>query len=283
MKKINFRKIAYVFIVGILLITIIGTTAYLAQYQYNKWQEDKLLSEVKEQKQKQKQEEEKKQEQKEETETDEQKRLEEPDLVKEKPKEILAKYKDLYKENNDMYGWIKIEDTIIDYPVMFTPDDPNFYEDKNWNKEVCYKKVGTSIFIDGRTTEETENIIVYGHNMKNATMFGSLKKYKEKEYYEAHKFIQFDTIYQEQTYEIISVSKDRVYYDEKEAQNDYLFYMNIELDSEKDFNKYIKHIKSNAYYDIEATAHYGEQIITLCTCDKWTTDGRLLIVAKKIQ
>ncbi len=202
-------------------------------------------------------------------------------------KKILKEYEKLYNENNDMYGWLKIEDegnkTLVNQPVMYTPNDYNYYEDRNWDKEKC-KGPGTSIWIDGRSTSETENIIIYGHNMKDGTMFGKLREYKDEEYYQTHKYIQFDTLYEKQTYEIISVSKGKVYYTEKSTPKDeYIFYDHIELDTESDFNEYINNMKKNAYYNIDATAKYGDQLITLCTCDtRLVTNGRLLIIAKKI-
>ena len=196
-------------------------------------------------------------------------------------KTILPEYEELYAENSDLYGWIKIEDTVIDYPVMHTPDaeDPNFYISKDWNKQEA--RYG-SIYVDGRCNEETENLIVYGHNTVDGSMFGSLTKYKNAEYYEEHKYIQFDTIYEKATYEIIAVSKAVVYYENK-PEDEYLFYEHTELDSEEEFNKYISYMKENSWIDIDGTAMYGDQIITLCTCDYWTSNARLLVVAKKIK
>lgn len=194
-------------------------------------------------------------------------------------KQILKEYRKFYEEDHDFYGWIKVEDTDIDFPVMFTPDDPNFYENKNLEKEAC-KSGGWWIWIDGRTTEDTENVIIYGHNMKYGEMFGSLKKYKEPEFYEAHKYIQFDTLYERGTYEIISVVKTRDY---GEGENQYRFYDHTELDSEEEFQEYVDNAKKNACFPIETTAEFGDRLITLSTCDKWTEEGRLLIVAKKIR
>lgn len=197
-------------------------------------------------------------------------------------RQILQEYRQLYAENNDMYGRIKIEGTDIDYPVMFTPEDPNFYSDKNWQKEQCYHNVGTTIWMDGQTTEESENTILYGHNSKSYQMFRSLMDYKDPQYYEEHKYIMFDTLYEKRTYEIISVSRAIVYYEEEPPQGEYLFYEHIELDSEEEFNAYIENAKQNAYYEIEATAEYGDKLITLSTCDYWTKNARLIIVAKRI-
>ncbi len=212
------------------------------------------------------------------------------DVDEAKEKVILAEYTTLYEQNNDLYGWIKIRgvDTQIEegYPVMFTPgevENHNFYENKNYEKEEC--KSG-SIWIDGRTAEDTENIIIYGHNMKNRSMFGCLKYYRDDiEYYKNHKYIEFDTLYEKQIFEIISVSKAVVYYEEdgiNPPKGEYLFYDHIELNTKKEFDDYVKFAKENAYYNIEATAEYGDQLITLCTCDYFTENARLLIIAKKI-
>lgn len=202
-------------------------------------------------------------------------------------KEILQEYKELYEQNSDLYGWITIkgeneEDPIIDYPVMYTPDDPNFYEKHNWKKETS---IQGGIWIDGRCNEETENIIIYGHRMKDGSMFGSLKKYKEQDYFYEHKYIQFNNLYEKQTYEIIAVSESKVYYkedDEEPSEGEYLFYQHVNLDSEEEFCAYISNIKENACYETGVTAEYGDQLITLCTCDYHTKNGRLLVVAKRI-
>lgn len=195
-------------------------------------------------------------------------------------KSILSEYANLYEENSDLYGWIEIKDSVINYPVMYTPEDPNFYLYKNWFKE--YSPSG-SIFIDGRADDETENLIIYGHNMYDGTtMFSSLVQYKQKEHYESHKYIQFETLYETSLYEIIAVSK-AVVYNEAMPKDEYLFYEHMELNSEDEFNKYIEYVKENSYYEIENTATYGDKLITLCTCDYGGKDARLLIVAKGIK
>lgn len=191
---------------------------------------------------------------------------------------ILPQYQKLYEENSDIIGWISISGTVVDYPVMFTPEDPNYYLYKNWNKE---ESKSGSIFIDGRSTEDTENIIIYGHKMRNGSMFGSLEKFKNEEYYQQHKYIKFDSIYQESTFQIIAVSKAVIYYNEV-PEGEYLFYENVELDSEEKFNQYIDFMKQNSYFNIKESASYGDNLITLCTCDYWAEDARLLIVAKEI-
>lgn len=199
---------------------------------------------------------------------------------KEETATILPEYEKLYEENSDLYGWISIDGTKVDYPVMHTPDEPNYYIHMNWEKE--YSKSGIP-FVDARTNADTENVIIYGHNMKNRTMFGSLREYKEESYFEEHRYIEFNTIYENAKYEIVAVSKAVIYYDEQVPEDEYLFYEHVELDTEEEFNAYIENAKENAYYDTGVTAEYGNSLITLCTCDYWTENARLIIVAKKIE
>lgn len=277
MKK-GFKKIAYVFCFIVIIVSVVHVIRYYEnqiRHHENQIYNKKVIERL----QKEKEEEATKNQNKDFNNGGTQRK----EKTQRKQDKILKEYRKLYKENNDMYGWIKIDGTGVNYPVMFTPKDPNFYENKNWEKQVCYNNVGSSIFIDGRTTSNCNNIIVYGHNMRNGSMFGSLKEYKEKDFYKDHKFIEFDTLYKKQKYEIISVSKAVVYYEEQPPEGEYLFYMNLKLNSKNEFDNYINNIKQNAYYKIDKDAEYGDSLITLCTCDYWTENARLLIVAKKIK
>lgn len=276
----HFRKGMYILAVCICVIVFSFSTVYVLYNMYADFQEEQLLSKIQTEKQQETHNQQVPEENKDLYEEND--NLYNPVEQENQPKQILEEYKELYEENNDLYGWIEIEGTTINYPVMFTPDEPNFYIDKNWNKEICPNRVGTSIYISGETTLDSENIIIYGHNFKNHKMFGALGFYKDETYYEEHKYIQFDTLYEKQIFEIISVSKGVVYYNEVQIpEGAYLFYDHIELDTEEEFDEYVSYMKDNAWYDIETTAEFGDQLITLCTCDYWIKNGRLVIVAKK--
>lgn len=277
-RKNEFRKnkLNLLTIITLFLI-IIFCASYLINYKYNKTKDIKQLQKLQEEIQ-----------QEIEKNSSDKSNKEDKNNKQQDKKQILPEYQKFYNENNDMYGRIAIDGIEIegigkfDFPVMFTPENPNFYSDKNWKKEKC-ESAGTSVWIDGRTTEKTENIIVYGHNMKNLSMFGALKYYKERSFYENHKYIQFDTLYEKQIYEIIAVSEAVVYYNEEQRPKDeYLFYEHIELDSKKEFDTYVSNVKKHSWYNIEVTAKYGDQLITLCTCDYETKNARLIIVAKRI-
>lgn len=259
-------------------IVFIGSLYYKINYQYTLKLEEKRIEELK------------------------QKSLENPkelDIVEKQPKDnnkneiivddeekventkqVLPQYSELYQENSDLIGWITIEDTPIDYPVMQTIDDPIYYIHRDWDKNDS--TTGLPL-IDARCTIESENIIIYSHNMKDGTMFGTLKKYKDKSYYDSHSIIKFNTIYEEAQYQIISISLAKVYYDDNQPEDEFLYYNYIDLDSKQEFQLYIDNIKKNSLYDTGISAEYGDKLITLCTCDYYTEDGRLLVVAKKIQ
>ena len=194
---------------------------------------------------------------------------------------VLSKYENLYQQNSDMIGWIKIEDTKINYPVMQTEiNNPNFYINKDFDKKVS---VSGTPFIDSRCTLESENIIIYSHNMKNGTMFGGLTKYKEKEYYRNHRIIIFDTLYEERKYEIIAVVLSKVVYSGESTEETFEFYNYIELNTEELFDEYVATLKEQSLYDTGVSAEYNDNLITLVTCNYHTEDGRLLVVAKQIQ
>ena len=183
----------------------------------------------------------------------------------------------LYDENNELYGWIKIEGTNIDYPVMFKKQS-DYYINHNFYKE---KNSAGSIFIDKYNIVEPRdtNLILYGHNMKDGTMFHDLINYKEYDYYISHKNISFNTLTSEDNYEIIAVFLSKVYNVDEDVFKFYKFYSAHNTES---FNYYIDNVKALSLYDTGVTAEYGDELITLSTCEYSTDNGRFVVVAKKI-
>lgn len=192
-------------------------------------------------------------------------------------KEVLDEYKNLINKNKKLIGWVKIDDTNIDYPVMQTSDN-EYYLDHNLNQE--YDKNG-SIFMDKDcdVLKPSTNYILYGHHMKSGKMFGDLDDYSKKDFYEEHKYIQFDTIYEKGTYEVMYVFRSRVYSEEEIV---FKYYQFIDALSEKEFDSYMQEMAALSLYDTGVTAEYGDQLLTLSTCDYQEKDGRFVVVAKKI-
>ena len=191
---------------------------------------------------------------------------------------VLKEYKKLYKQNKDMVGWLRIEGTNIDYPVMQTDEDnSDFYLHHDFNKE---ESVSGSLFLDARNdfVNRDTNLIIYGHNMRDGSMFGGLKNYMDKEYWEQHKKIVFDTIYEKVHYSIVAVCLSKVNY-----QDDYTFryYNFLNAGNKEDFNAYLANIQQLTAFEQTVDISYGDELLTLSTCNNYTQDGRLFLVAKK--
>ncbi len=191
--------------------------------------------------------------------------------------DILPEYSAIYRENPDFAGWIKIDDTKVDYPVMLTRGDTDYYLGRNFNKE---EDINGTLFMDARTNlvNRSTNIIVYGHNMKSGQMFGGLKSYLDEEYWSSHKRVAFDTIYEKGTYEIFAVCLAQVQYQRDHA---FRYYDFIQADSEQDFDDFLKNVQQLSVYISNDLPKYGDELLTLSTCNSFAEDGRLFLIAKK--
>jgi len=200
------------------------------------------------------------------------------DSKKPTKKTMLPQYEEMYQKNPDLIGWIKIENTAIDYPVMQNQQDGEYYLHRNFNKEYEYSGLP---FLDKRcdVNNPSTNMIIYGHNMKSETMFSSLTNYKDVNYYKEHPVIRFDTLYEEQEYEIFAVILSKVY---KKTDNTFKFYQFVNADTKEEFAQYRNNIKKLALYDTGIQARYGDQLLTLVTCSYHTENGRLAVLAKKL-
>lgn len=215
---------------------------------------------------------------------------EKSDINKEKS-EILKEYQTLYEKNNDLIGWLFIKGTMIDYPVMQTPDKEQYYLHRDFNKKEnrngCLfidtnSKVGKGAKIEGyiNNSKPSTNILVYGHNMKSGLMFGTLKRYLKEEFYKGHNIINFDSLYEKRQYEIISVFLSKVYSKKDKAFKYYNFF---QADTTAEFNDYYNHITAMSLYNTGKSAELGDELITLSTCSYQTDNGRLIIVGKRIK
>ncbi len=193
---------------------------------------------------------------------------------------IIAKYAGLYKLNNDIIGWVKMDDTRIDYPVMQTKDDPEYYLHRNFERR--YSDAGTP-FMDAASDifEPTSNWLVYGHHMKSGIMFHDLMKYNDEEFYREHPTFSFDTIYKggQGTYQIIAAGYSKIHAEDADV---FKYYQYAAINTEEAFNEYVDGVKSIASYETGETAEFGDQLVTLSTCAYQTKDGRFFVVGKRI-
>ncbi|MDE6365071.1 MAG: class B sortase, partial [Lachnospiraceae bacterium] len=191
--------------------------------------------------------------------------------------DILPEYEKVHQKNQKLIGWVKIDDTIIDYPVMQTVNN-EYYLDHNFNQE---EDRNGCIFMDYQcdVIKGCDNIILYGHHMKSGKMFGTLNKYSSESYFEEHPVIQFDTIYEKGKYQVMYVFRSKVYSEEDVT---FKYYQFINAASEMEFNSYLNEMAALSLYDTGVTAAYGDKLLTLSTCDYQEKKGRFVVVAKKI-
>lgn len=205
--------------------------------------------------------------------------------------EILPEYQSLYEQNKDMVGWLKIEDTIIDYPVMQTPEDENYYLNYDFygeeNQNGCLIMdtdsnvgSGTSLYTYANGSKPSTNLIIHGHTMKSGMMFGNLKFYEDETYGRKHNLIQFDSLYEKREYEVISIFYSQVYMNTDEVFKYYKFF---QADTREEFEYFYKNIKSMSLYDTGVSAEYGDEFITLSCCSYQVEDGRFVVIGKRIR
>ncbi len=194
----------------------------------------------------------------------------------------LPEYEQRYAENEEFAGWIEIPDATKDspdvyYPVMQTIDN-DYYLTHNYFKSY---DVNGSIFVDYRCdiVNEPLNTIVYGHNMKSGKMFGTLKNYLEEDYYNTHRTINFNTVYEHRTYEIIAVCLSKVAFQDEE---EFRYYNFISANNENDFEAFKQNVTNLAVYGSGLSMEKEDKLLTLSTCNSYTDDGRLFIVARRV-
>ena len=188
--------------------------------------------------------------------------------------QIRPGFDELLKQNEDVVGWITVDGTQIDYPILQAEDNikylnRNFYHDES--------RAG-SIFLDYRNdirlTDE-RNIVIYGHRMKDGSMFQHITKFLDEDFFNEHRTIEFDTLHEHYEAEIFAVYNTLTSFD----------YIQTYFEDDADFETLLTEIKSYSKFptDVEVTAN--DKIITLSTCDYLLdqNEGRLVLHAKLIE
>lgn len=189
-------------------------------------------------------------------------------------KSIIAGLTEMKKSNINLAGWITIDGTPIDFPVMYTPDKKEYYLRRDF--EGSYSISGTP-FIDERCSikPQSDNLIVYGHNMKNGSMFAGLLAYQEEKYFIEHPTIKYYTDDVLEEFKIMAVIETQVY-----SKKEFDYYSLIDAADEKEFSNYISQVKVNSLYDTGVSANYGEKLILLSTCAYHADNGRFILIGK---
>ena len=199
-----------------------------------------------------------------------------PQEEKQGKSDMQIKVIELKEQYPNLVAWIKIDGTHIDYPVMQWTDNEHYLTySYNGNKS----KLG-SIYLhkDADVNKPSSNFIIYGHNITTGVMFNELLDYKKQSFYNDHKIIKFTTENKDAEYEIISVFTTRIYRDNESA---FKYYRFINASNEAEYNDYISNVKRLSLYNTGVDAKYGDQLITLTTCEYSQKNGRIVIVARE--
>ncbi len=185
----------------------------------------------------------------------------------------------LYQMNPHVVGWIEIDGTRVNYPVMQTPNEPSwrdYYLYRNFERQddirgSIYVREACDVF------EPSDNLVIYGHNMQDHSMFGELFDYKYYSYFQDHPYVYFDTLYERHTYEIFAVFRTSGTLGEGFA-----YHLFSDAKNQGEFDDFVAECKRLSFYDTGITPTYGDKLITLSTCDFHIENGRLVVVARRI-
>ncbi len=194
------------------------------------------------------------------------------------PEAIEHPYREAFLQNADTKAWIQVPGTVIDYPVMWTPADEEYYLyrgfDKKKNQNGCL-----ILDTDSSTDPLSTNLIIHGHNMKSGAMFGTLLKYEDVNYYNEHKNVILYTEQVQRNYEIVAVFRSQIY---RTTDQVFKFYKFFNATTQEEFDDFYNNIKAMSLYDTGVTAEFGDNFITLTTCTYHVTNGRFVVVAKEV-
>ena len=191
---------------------------------------------------------------------------------------MLAHMAELYAKNPDIFGWITIEGTKVDYPLMYTPYESMKYLYANF--EGKFQAAGLP-FIDGACSvdPESDNLIIHGHNMKSGAAFAAILGYAEQDFYEKHPVVHITTLYEERTYEVVAAFYDRIY---QPGESGFIYYQFINAHTEADFIEAAAYYRANNLLDTGIELEYGDKLITLATCSHHMQDGRFVVIARLV-
>lgn len=186
-----------------------------------------------------------------------------------------SRYAVIAGQNPDFAGWLKIDRTVIDYPVMYTPEDVQYYIRRDfYGKE----SVSGTPFIGDHCNVDSQGMIIYGHNMKNDTIFGALDEYADRDYWREHPVIRFSTVEEEREYEVFAAFRTRLLYENEEGFRYYEYVGDL---TEETFGEFVEQAEAAALYDTGIRPEYGDQFLMLSTCSYHTKNGRFVVAARR--
>jgi len=184
------------------------------------------------------------------------------------------KYQSIYDMNNDFVGWIYIPDTPLSYPVVQTKHNPEYYLRRDFDGK--YSSYGVPFMDYKCTADESDNTIIYGHNMLNKTMFSAVESYSNKKFWQEHRYLGFDTLNGFGTYEVAICARIDL------RTTDFYYIETVDFSNKDVFNAYIAKAKAHQSFESGVKLEYGDKLLLLSTCEFNYEEGRFIIIAKKI-
>ena len=188
-------------------------------------------------------------------------------------KATFEKYKTLYEQNEDLVGWISIKGTAVNYPVMQSVDRPDFYLKHGFDRQ--YSRYGVPYLDEACATGLSNNLVIYGHNMKNGTMFHDLLNYTSEDFRKENPIIHFDTLSRMGEYQVVLVFPF-------DTDNESFCYNEYTDMDEAEFVEFMEQCRQRQLYDTGISVSYGDELLTLSTCEYTYKNGRFVVVAKRI-
>lgn len=189
----------------------------------------------------------------------------------------LAEYASIYGMNPDFYGWLSVSGTTVDYPVMYTPNDPEYYLNHSFDGEQSASGVP---FVDVESLVEGACCMVHGHHMRDGTMFTPLIQYAQKDFWQQHPMVRFDSRYERREYIVAAAFLSSV--DPKPNTSVFRYYLFPDMTRRSDFDAYASLVHKAALYDTGVDLSFGDELLVLSTCNYHTANGRFVVVAKRV-
>ena len=188
---------------------------------------------------------------------------------------MIAAYEELYSRNNDMVGWLQIDGTNLNNPVVQTPGDNQYYLKRDFNKN--YSEWGT-VYAWGSADLQrpSDNVTLFGHTMKDGSMFSVLHNYTSRDFWEGNKLIFFNTLTGYHTYKVFAVFKVSA------NIGNFAYHQFVDANNAQEFDDFVSTCKAMSFYDTGITPVYGDKLLTLSTCEYSLDNGRLVVCAVRM-
>lgn len=200
----------------------------------------------------------------------------EPPLVTVDGVQVLPELAELYQLNHDLVGWLTVPGTNVDYPVVQRKESVDYYLHRDFygNKDshgCLYIREQCDV------DKPSDNVTLYGHRMKDQTMLAQLARYESKAHWQDNQYLYFDTLTERHTYQIIYVFTTTA-----SAGEGFAYHLLVDAADPEEFNSFLVNCAQNSLYDTGLSATYGDKLLTLSTCEYSQENGRLVVVAKRI-